>query len=205
MTGARPRAAEKRRARERGGGGSGVAAAQAAPGRERRRVAAAGGMSGAPGAGLALAALLLAASVLSAALLAPGGAPEHGAEAAPPRGECGPRAPSGCPARGARHHPLPRGDATPPPGSGRSAGERSEKQLSGTRVFVYTTRLRRAPGQVARLADVAGTASRIRGRETAPKRHPHEREDTGRAGGGERGRRPPGEPRGPPRLQATLP
>nr|KAF6427632.1 heparan-alpha-glucosaminide N-acetyltransferase [Rousettus aegyptiacus] len=77
MTGARPRAAEKRRARERGGGGSGVAAAQAAPGRERRRVAAAGGMSGAPGAGLALAALLLAASVLSAALLAPGGAPEH--------------------------------------------------------------------------------------------------------------------------------
>ncbi|KAF6376267.1 heparan-alpha-glucosaminide N-acetyltransferase [Rhinolophus ferrumequinum] len=42
-------------------------------------------MSGARGAGLAMAALLLAASVLSAALLAPGGSPERGAEAEPPR------------------------------------------------------------------------------------------------------------------------
>ncbi|XP_064441523.1 heparan-alpha-glucosaminide N-acetyltransferase isoform X3 [Mirounga angustirostris] len=74
MTGARPCAAEKRRARERGGGGRGAAAE-----------AAAGGMNGARGAGRALAALLLAASVLSAALLAPGGSPERDAEAAPPR------------------------------------------------------------------------------------------------------------------------
>ncbi|KAF5920657.1 hypothetical protein HPG69_014694 [Diceros bicornis minor] len=42
-------------------------------------------MSGARGAGRALAALLLAASVLSAALLAPGRAPERGAERARPR------------------------------------------------------------------------------------------------------------------------
>lgn len=83
MTGARPTAAEKRRARERGGGGG--PAADAAPGRERRPVEAAGGMSGARGAGVAMAALLLAASVLSAALLAPGGSPERGAEAEPPR------------------------------------------------------------------------------------------------------------------------
>ncbi|KAM5278612.1 heparan-alpha-glucosaminide N-acetyltransferase isoform 4-T4 [Hipposideros larvatus] len=86
MTGARPCAAEKRRARERGGGGGGGGpAANAAPGRERRLVEAAGGMSGARGAGLAMAALLLAASVLSAALLASGGSPERGAEAEPPR------------------------------------------------------------------------------------------------------------------------
>ncbi|XP_077925675.1 heparan-alpha-glucosaminide N-acetyltransferase isoform X3 [Halichoerus grypus] len=75
MTGARPCAAEKRRARERGGGGGRGAAAEAA----------AGGMNGARGAGRALAALLLAASVLSAALLAPGGSPERDAETAPPR------------------------------------------------------------------------------------------------------------------------
>ncbi|XP_026927484.1 heparan-alpha-glucosaminide N-acetyltransferase isoform X2 [Acinonyx jubatus] len=73
MTGARPCAAEERRSRERRSCGG--AAAEAA----------AGGMDGARGAGRALAALLLAASVLSAALLAPGGSPEHGAEAAPPR------------------------------------------------------------------------------------------------------------------------
>lgn len=93
MTGARPSAAEKRRARERGGGSGpgGGPAANAAPGREQRRVEAAGGMSAARGAGLAMAALLLAASVLSAALLAPGGSPEGGAEAEPPRGECVPR------------------------------------------------------------------------------------------------------------------
>ncbi|XP_058381311.1 heparan-alpha-glucosaminide N-acetyltransferase isoform X2 [Diceros bicornis minor] len=71
MTGARPSAAEERRARERGGAGPAAAAA--------------GGMSGARGAGRALAALLLAASVLSAALLAPGRAPERGAERARPR------------------------------------------------------------------------------------------------------------------------
>ncbi|XP_058576460.1 heparan-alpha-glucosaminide N-acetyltransferase isoform X3 [Neofelis nebulosa] len=75
MTGARPCAAEERRSRERGSCGG--AAAEAA----------AGGMDGARGAGRALAALLLAASVLSAALLAPGGSPEHGAEAAPPRAD----------------------------------------------------------------------------------------------------------------------
>ncbi|XP_045314465.1 heparan-alpha-glucosaminide N-acetyltransferase isoform X3 [Leopardus geoffroyi] len=75
MTGARPSAAEERRSRERGSCGG--AAAEAA----------AGGMDGARGAGRALAALLLAASVLSAALLAPGGSPEHGAEAAPPRAD----------------------------------------------------------------------------------------------------------------------
>lgn len=69
MTGARPGAAEQRRAGARGGAAA----------------AAAGGMSGAWGAGRALAALLLAASVLSAALLAPGGAPERGAESARPR------------------------------------------------------------------------------------------------------------------------
>ncbi|KAM9194783.1 heparan-alpha-glucosaminide N-acetyltransferase isoform 2-T2 [Dugong dugon] len=87
MTGARPSAAEKRRAGERGSGSPGCAgrerrrgkgrgaAAEAAPGRKRRpelaAAAAAGSMSGAAGAGRALAALLLAASVLSAALLAP--------------------------------------------------------------------------------------------------------------------------------------
>ncbi|XP_023108315.2 heparan-alpha-glucosaminide N-acetyltransferase isoform X4 [Felis catus] len=75
MTGARPCAAEERRSRERGSCGG--AAAEAA----------AGGMNGARGAGRALAALLLAASVLSAALLAPGGSPEYGAEAAPPRAD----------------------------------------------------------------------------------------------------------------------
>ncbi|XP_026927488.2 heparan-alpha-glucosaminide N-acetyltransferase isoform X3 [Acinonyx jubatus] len=75
MTGARPCAAEERRSRERRSCGG--AAAEAA----------AGGMDGARGAGRALAALLLAASVLSAALLAPGGSPEHGAEAAPPRAD----------------------------------------------------------------------------------------------------------------------
>lgn len=130
MTGARPCAAEKRRARERGGGGGGGGpAANAAPGRERRLVEAAGGMSGARGAGLAMAALLLAASVLSAALLASGGSPERGAEAEPPRGECAPRlrpgrlgsprAASGCGARGACYasslgvirRPLPARDA----------------------------------------------------------------------------------------------
>nr|XP_035958250.1 heparan-alpha-glucosaminide N-acetyltransferase isoform X3 [Halichoerus grypus] len=75
MTGARPCAAEKRRARERGGGGGRGAAAEAA----------AGGMNGARGAGRALAALLLAASVLSAALLAPGGS--RSATPRPPRRE----------------------------------------------------------------------------------------------------------------------
>ncbi|KAM9621804.1 heparan-alpha-glucosaminide N-acetyltransferase isoform 1-T1 [Trichechus inunguis] len=98
MTGARPSAAEKRRTGERGSGSPGCAgrerrrgkgrgaAAEAAPGRKRRpelaAAAAAGSMSGAAGAGRALAALLLAASVLSAALLAPGESPERGADSA---------------------------------------------------------------------------------------------------------------------------
>lgn len=123
MTGARPRAAKKRRARERGGleGGGGGAAAQAAPGRERRPVeAAAGSMSWTRAAGRTLAALLLVASALSATLLAPGGSVERGPEPAPPRGECarclrpgqlgGSRAPSRCCARRATR--LPSGPVT---------------------------------------------------------------------------------------------
>lgn len=167
MTGARPTAAEKRRARERGGGGG--PAADAAPGRERRPVEAAGGMSGARGAGLAMAALLLAASVLSAALLAPGGSPERGAEAEPPRGECaprlrlgrlgGPRAVSGCRAREACYCLLPRGATAPPLGWGRWAGERSEKPFFETSFcFRYAVVRTSGPGilWVARLAAVAG-------------------------------------------------
>ncbi|XP_065802998.1 heparan-alpha-glucosaminide N-acetyltransferase [Muntiacus reevesi] len=64
MTGAQPRAVERREPRERGGGASGGRGGGAG---------AAGSMGGAGSAGRALAALLLAASVLSAALLAPGG------------------------------------------------------------------------------------------------------------------------------------
>lgn len=147
MTGARPRGAEKRRARERGSGG----------GREAVAEAAAGGMSGVPGAGRALAALLLAASVLSAALLVPGGSPERGAEAAPPRGECGPRAAAAPsrrpfrwgarPAEGPRDCLLPRGDAPPSPDWGPVAGERSEKSGSPELVFVSSALQGAPPGR----------------------------------------------------------
>lgn len=123
MTGARTRAAEKRRARERAGGSGGLAA-NAVPGRELRPVEAADSMSGArgAGAGLALAALLLATSVLSAALLGPGGYPERGAEVEPQRGECAPRSPRRLRLPGPRGGDclLPRAK-TPPPGSGRWA------------------------------------------------------------------------------------
>ncbi|XP_058145843.1 heparan-alpha-glucosaminide N-acetyltransferase [Dasypus novemcinctus] len=98
MTGARPPAAEERRAGARGGGGSPGragrkrprgggprAAGEAAEARRRPAgEAAAGSMGRAPAAGRALAALLLAAAGLGAALLAPSAAPGRGAQAAPP-------------------------------------------------------------------------------------------------------------------------